>query len=760
MSQVTALAGDPFDLLDLKLAAPLTRPGTVAKHGVIARLAASAAPLTTVIAPAGYGKTTLLADWAGADARPFAWIALDGGDDDALVLMRYIAAAIDRVRPLPPAVFEALSGPGGSTWSTSLPRLGHALAGLERPLVLVLDDLHALAGPACLEVLAALVDYVPAGSSIAVASREAPPLPVGRWRAQGRVHEVGVAELRLDEREAGLLLAAAGVELGGSALSDLTDRTEGWPAGLYLAALSLRAGASAVATPGGFGGDDRFVAEYFRAELLSGLPASDREFLIRTSVLDRLCGPLCDAVLGTTGSAATLETLARANGFVVPLDRTGGWYRYHHLFGELLRSELERSRPDLVRTLNRRAMEWSIAGGFTEAAVVFGHAAHETDTVAGLVGALALPLHHDGRMETLEEWLAWFGDDELPRHPALAVHGAWLRVLTGRSASAGRWLALADGAPSAIPLSDGSTTIQPWIAVLRASMMPDGVERALADADAALDQLAAESDWRPTAHLARGVAHALLGAGDRATGDLAAAIRKGLETGSAQAVSCGHAMLALLAAKRGAWVEARRCADAAHATVEEAGLGGCATSAMTYVATARVALHDARTDEARAALARAHRLRPLLDHGLPWMTVHVGLELTRGHLALGEAPAARTIFKEAERVLELRPQLGSLVEEADELRDRVAASSGPSGAWAMSLTGAELRLLPFLASHLTFPEIADRLFVSRNTVKTEAVAIYRKFGISSRSEAIERAVEVGLLESSVLPPRVNLTPDG
>ena len=176
-----------------------------------------------------------------------------------------------------------------------------------------------------------------------------------------------------------------------------------------------------------------------------------------------------------------------------------------------------------------------------------------------------------------------------------------------------------------------------------------------------------------------------------------------------------------------------------------------------HAATARVALHEARHEEARAALARAHRLRPMLDHGMPWMAVEVGLELTRAHLALGEAAAARTILAETERVLELRPDLGSLVEEARELRDRVAATSGPAGAWAMSLTGAELRLLPYLATHLTFPEIATRLFISRNTVKTEAVAIYRKFGVSSRSQAIERAVEVGLLESSIYPRPANLT---
>ena len=171
------------------------------------------------------------------------------------------------------------------------------------------------------------------------------------------------------------------------------------------------------------------------------------------------------------------------------------------------------------------------------------------------------------------------------------------------------------------------------------------------------------------------------------------------------------------------------------------------------MATARVALHEGRHGGCPRGAARAHRLRPLLDHGLPWLTVQVGLELTRAHLALADAGAARTVLTETERVLELRPDMGILVEDARELRERVAATSGSAGAWAMSLTGAELRLLPYLATHLTFPEIASRLFISRNTVKTEAVSIYRKLGVSSRSEAIERAVEVGLLESSIYPPR-------
>jgi LuxR family maltose regulon positive regulatory protein len=750
----------PFDLVGVKLAAPSGRPGTVAKADAIGRLCASTLPFATVVAPAGYGKTTLLAKWAEADPRPFAWVALDGRDDDAVVFLRYIAAAIHGVEPVPDAVFAALSGPGGSTWTSRVPRVGSALAALERPLVLVLDDLHAVANPACLDVLAALVEYVPTGSQIAIASREDPALPLARWRAHGLVHEIGVPDLRLDEQEARLLLEAAGVELQPDALSALTEHTEGWPAGLYLAALSLLAGAPSPASPAGFTGDDRFTSEYFRFELLSRLPPAEAEFLQHTSVLDRMCGGLCDAVLETTRSAHTLESLEHRNCFVVPLDRHAEWYRYHHLFGELLRNELERSEPDVLPELNRRAMAWCIANDLPEAAVVYGHAAGETDTVAGLVDALALATYYDGRMETLEEWLGWFGDDELARYPALAVYGAWLRALTGRPADAERWLGLAEGATSTLPLSDGSATIEPWVATLRACMMPHGVEQALADADLALKQLPPESGWIPDALLVRGIAHALLGVTARGTDDLSATVEKGMATGAVDVVSAAQAQLALLAAKQGTWGEAGQRARAAQALVDEAGLGDYSSSAIVHVATARVALHEARPEDARAALTRSHRLRPLLDHGLPWLTIQVGLELTRAHLALAEAGAARTILTETERVLEIRPHMGALIEDARELRDRLAASSGSQGAWAMSLTGAELRLLPYLATHLMFPEIASRLFITRNTVKTEAVAIYRKLGVSSRSEAIERAVEVGLLESSVYPPGANLTPEG
>jgi LuxR family transcriptional regulator, maltose regulon positive regulatory protein len=755
-----AVAEVPFELADIKLAPPLARPDTVAKTDLVAELRSSRAPMMTVVAPAGYGKTTLLAHWAEADPRAFAWVALDGGDDDAVVFLRYIAAAIHRVEPLPAEVFDALSGPGGSSWAMRVPHVGRALAELENPLVLVLDDLHAVVNPSCLDVLGELFRYVPTGSQIAIASREEPPLPLARWRSQGSMHEIGVTDLQLDEEEAASLLEAAGVELDAGELAQLNELTEGWPAGLYLAALSLQAGAPSPAGVSGLNGDDRFVSDYLRLELLSRLPAAEVQFLKCTSVLDRMSGGLCDAVLETTRSADALEALERTNRFLVPLDRRGEWYRYHHLFGQLLRTELEHSEPEMVPALNGRAMTWCIDNGLNEAAVVYGRAAGETATVAGLVDALALSVHYDGRIETLDEWLGWFGDDELRQYPALAVFGAWVRALTGRPADAERWLALADGATSAIPLSDGSATIEPWVATLRGHMMPAGVEQARADTDLALDQLPPESDWVPVALLGRGVAQSMLGATDRGTDDLIATVEKGLAMGAVEELFLAQAQLAHLAAKQGNWGEAGRRAAAAQAVVDEAGVGDYSSSALAHVATARVALHEGRQEDARAALTRAHRLRPMLDHGIPWVTIQVGLELTRAHLALAEPGAARTLLAETERVLELRPHMGVLVVDAQELRDRVAATAGSGGAWAMSLTGAELRLLPYLATHLTFPEIASRLYISRNTVKTEAVSTYRKLGVSSRSGAIERAVELGLLESSIYPPAPNLIPEG
>jgi LuxR family transcriptional regulator, maltose regulon positive regulatory protein len=743
-----ALAQLPFDLDEAKLAAPRIRPAAVEKKEAIARLTGSMMPFATVIAPAGYGKTTLLARWAATDARPFAWVSVDRRDDDAVVFMRAIAAAIHRVEPIPDDVFDALSGPGDAFW-TRISHLGNALAALPRPIVLALDDLHAVQNPACLDAVAALFEFVPAGSTIVITSREEPPLPLARWRVQGMLLEIGPRDLRLDQHEADALLRGANVALDEAAVAALTERTEGWAAGLYLAALSLRggtAGASSASTAERFTGNDRFVARYFRDEVLARLRRDESEFLTRTSVLETMTGPRCDALLGTSGSAKMLAALERSNHFVVPLDRTGDAYRYHHLFRQLLRNELDRAEPQAAEALNSRAMAWSLANSDPEAAVTYGQAAGATEAVASIVDRLALPTYYDGRRETVDEWLRWFSDEDLARFPALAVVGGWVRALIGRAADAEHYLALADGATSTIPLSDGSATIAPWVANLRACMMPHGLDRARADADLALGELAERSGWRTVALAVSGVVHVLRGSIDAARDDLAACVVTGQRDGNYDTVFVALAELALIEAKEGDWSEAGRLVDEARALMQRTGLDGYVTSSIVHVAAARVALHERRHLEARAAMTRAHRLRPMLDRGMPWLTGQVGVELTRAHLALGEVDAARAVLAETVAILQQRPDLGSIVADVRELDQRLTGLSGSDGARSGSLTAAELRLLPYLATHLTFPDIAGRLFITSHTVKSQAKAIYRKLDASSRTEAIDRAVDAGLLE--------------
>jgi LuxR family maltose regulon positive regulatory protein len=734
----------PFDIDDAKLTPPVVRPASIRKSDAIATLCASSSPIAMITGPAGYGKTTLFGRWAEDDPRPFAWIAVDAADDDPLVLLRHIATAIDRVEPIAAAVFEALSGPGDSIWNR-LPRVGNALAALKHPIVVVLDDVHALSNPSSLSVIASLVDYVPPGSQLALGSRHQIALPLARWRARGMLLEIGVADLRLDDGEADLLLKGAGVDLGASEVAELTDETEGWPAGLYLAALSIRSGAPDITHNRGFSGDDRYVSEYFRLEVMSRMPRDEARFAMRTSVLDTMTGPTCDAVLQTSGSAHMLEMMEHSNLFVVPLDHRGERYRYHHLFRQLLRIELQRTEPDMVEQLNRRAMAWSVGNGQLEAAVRFGQAAGAREDVASIVDRVALPLYYDGRIDTLRDLTDWFDDADLARFPAIAVYGGWVQALTGHAAQAERCLAIASGATSSIPLSDGSLTIDPWVASFRAAMMPDGVERALLDARVALAGLAPASAWRPDATALMGVANALLGSTDAATTGLMAAIDLAQANGALDVEFVAHSQIALLEARQGAWLDAKRHADAAQDVVDRGRLGHYSLAALMYVAVARVALFRHQHVEARAAMTRAHRLRPLLDHSLPWLTVQVGIELTRAHLSLGEVDAARTILTETQSVLRRRPRLGVLVDEMNEMHRRLAATAGP-GAWAVNLTKAELRLLPYLATYLTFPEIATRLFITGHTVRSEAKAIYRKLDATSRAEAIDRAVDLGLLE--------------
>ena len=311
----------PFELLESKLRPPLGSGGRGSRGRLIGLLEGSGAvPVVFLSAGPGWGKTTLLAQWASQSRRPFAWVDVDTRDNDPIVLLTYVAAALHRVSRLDAGVFEALASPGVSLEATVVPRLGAALATMDESVVLVLDDLHLLDSPACLDAVAALARYVPEGSHLALAARGRPASSLGALRPQGLALEIGSDELRMDAAEAGRLLRAAGVDLPDAQVAELTEQTEGWSAGLYLAALAIRARGVRAEGAATFSGRDRLVSDYLRSELLAHLSEDDLQFLTRTAVLEQMSGPLCDAVLKESGSALMLESLERSNLFLVPLD--------------------------------------------------------------------------------------------------------------------------------------------------------------------------------------------------------------------------------------------------------------------------------------------------------------------------------------------------------------------------------------------------------------------------------------------------------
>jgi LuxR family transcriptional regulator, maltose regulon positive regulatory protein len=739
-------AAPSFPIVESKLTPAPTRPGLVSRVQLLDWLEASAAtPVVAICAPAGYGKSMLAAEWAKRDPRPFVWLSIDRHDNDPTVLFTYLAVGLDRVEPIDPTVFDTLASRGASISQTVLPRLGAALASKALPVVLVLDDVHLLHDQEGLDALAVLVGHLPPGSQLAVTGRGEPPLPLARWRAEGRLVELGPGELAMSLVEAGSLLGAARVELPDAEVAELTRRTEGWPVALYLAALAHKAGGQQGNTGIAFTGDDRFMADYLHAELLAHLPAERVAFLTRTAVLDRLSGPLCDAVLDTTGSAAVLASLERSSLLVVPLDRQRAWYRYHPLFRELLRGELERSEPELAGELTRRAARWCQRQGLVEAAIGYAMGAGDAELVARGVEQAAISVYRSGRLATVQRWFDWFDDHGLvPQYPAVAVQGAWIQALGGHGVAAERWADAAEQGSYAGVLPDGSASIEGWRALLRAKLCRHGVAQMRADAELGLRLIPVGSLWRAPAQLLLGISHLL--AGDLGVADrlVAEAVEVAQDTGATVAASVALAERAILAIGRQDWQAAETLVEQARSVVEVAHLQDCTTSIVLYGAAARVAIHHGRLNQAEQDLARAEQLRPQATYALPYYAVQARLELIRAYLALSDVAGARTALREVDELLRWRPDLGTLPQQASQLRSQLDQLHAEA-IGAAPLTTAELRLLPLLPTHHSFREIGQRLHLSQHTVKSQAMSIYRKLGVSSRGEAILCARTLGLL---------------
>lgn len=697
-------------------------------------------PLALLVAPAGYGKTTLLAQWVASDRRRTAWIPLDDGDDPGRVLAT-IASALHEPQP---GRLQAV--PRGGARAT-IASVRQSLERLEQPVLLVVDDVHRLGSRAALEALVEMADLLPVGSQLALASREEPALPIGRLRAQGKLVDLRARELAMTRREATRMLSRAGLELPPDEVLVLLQRTEGWPAGLYLAALSLRGMPDVHQAVTRFAGDDRLAADYLRDELLNRLDSDRLEFLRRTSVLDTLTGPLCDAVLDRAGSGRLLRELSRSNALVTPLDSTDATYRMHPMLARMLRAELRRDEPERETELHRRASALYAAAGDLDHAIDHAIDAGDVARAGDLLWSAAAEHVLDGRRAKVSGWLERFGREQIAAHPTLALTAAAGHLAAGERDLVEHWKATAERCIGDAP----DRSLSAGVAVMRAAVARDGVGAMAEDAGRAYELAAPDSPWRSLCCLLRGVGAHLSGDGAAARMLLEEGARRGAIAAPSIQVLC-LAQLALLAVDADDWDEAPLFASRARAQVERLQLADYPTCALVFAVSALVRAHRDRVEEAQADRRRAaERLTALVDY-VPWYEIETRVALARAALRLGDTTGTRTLLAEASR---MAARTGDAVVLQEWIRDvwsrleafAVTALIGPS-----SLTTAELRVLALLPTHLSFREMGRQLHVSANTIKTHAHAVYRKLDVCSRSEAVVRAGEMGLLDSEARSP--------
>jgi len=663
--------------------------------------------IVTIVAPAGFGKTTLLAQWAERDPRPVQWVDLEPEDDDAESLESRLEAIVHQ--------------PG---------------------LLVLVDDVHVLRSPAALVAVERLLGQAAYGTSVALAARRPPALPLPRLRAEGRLLEIGAGELTLKGREAETLLRRAGVLLPRHEAAALAERLEGWPAALFLAALSLHSGAQASTVSG----DDRFLADYLETEHLAALSPEQRRFALQTSLLAELTSDACDSLLARSDSAEMLESLEDA-GVAVPLDQRRRRYRYRRIVRDLLSRELERSEPETARALHRAAAGRAAEIGAVEEALEHAAAAGDVKRVADLAERLAVSACGRGRLDAVERWLDLVPEDDVEAHPDLCIAASWLYAIRGRAGNAQHW---ADTALRGLGGDD------PRLCVLRGLRCRDGADQMLDDTTAACETLPPGHPWRPAAVLGRGAALLLAGDTTRAENELVDAVELAGAAGATELTILGLCLHSLLAVDENDRSDAEAfAAEAVSVSTLEPPTQSLAALLLETVG-ARNSARRGDLGEAAAALERAEQLLPHATPAVPWLAAFALLELVRVRLALTDADGARGLLRRVSDIFRVRPRLGALVERHAELDRRTHVLSEPEGRWASSLTPAEQRLLPLLATHLSFREIGERLFVSRNTVKTQAIAVYRKFGVTSRSAAIERAAALGLLEEAAAVPHEGL----
>lgn len=705
------------------------------------RLRGADTPAILLHAPAGYGKSVLLAQWERLDPRPFASITLTDAHDDPAVLVAAVIEACEPIEPLSPTLLESIRH-ARPNLALLARRLERALWARKVDSVLVIDELEHLHSESSLRMLESVLTGSGGGSQVAMATRVAPPIHLARLQAEQRLTVLESHDLVMTRGEARALLAQVGLRADAEATATIVAKTEGWPAALYLAGMSRRADSGEELPETGFGGDERNLVDYMREEFLAAAPREDVDFLMRVAFLDRLNGELCDFVLEDQGSGARLVELARRNMLLIPLDRRDDWFRMHSLFAEMLRTELQRRGGEEVAALQRRASEWWDAAGDAHRAIRFAVGAGDPDRAARLIWEAMPTLNAAGRQATIERWIGCIGMERATTDPHLSLTLAHGSLADGEGGGAEYW------AGAARPLIDvaepAGADLQAGLALIEAALARDGVAAMALAAERSLSSLEREGPLTAMAELFAGVAAHLAGEPDRGRATLADAARRAAvwRVPLFQVLALGQ--LALIAAADDDWSTARILASQARAGIERSGQIARPFVAPALAISAYVEASEHRREEALADLAKGRALLSRLQDFGGWFEVETAAALAAAALELNDAAEATRLLAIARghlAGLTDAPMLDAWVEE-------IAAGIGRLTAGGFDeLTPAELRVLSFVPSHLSYRQIAAELIVSPNTVKTQIRSAYLKLGVSSRQEAVEACRQAGIARS-------------
>ena len=720
-----------------------------------ALIESSQSRLILVAAAPGSGKTSLLSEWHAdpREQRPFAWISLDTADNDPVRFWDGVIAALQTTVPeVGGSAQAALHSPGTTVADQVLPLLINDLAELTAPVVIVLDDYHLIENGDVHGAIELLVERLPSAAQLVISTRSDPPLPLSRLRARGQLTEIRGADLRFDVTEAGAFLNdVVGLELEPDEIARLHERTEGWAAGLQLAGLSLRGREDHRQFIDSFAGDDQQIVDYLGFEVLDSQPAALREFMLQTSVLERLSGPLCAAVTGQPESEQLLRRLERENAFVVALDSKREWYRYHHLFAELLRHELTRARPELVAELHRRASAWYRDADAPHEAIEHVIAARDFGDAIELITIHWYEFLQRGRQETVASWIDKLPLETIVGDPNLCLTKAWLGVNTGQLDEVDRWIEAAGQAAASEPQPGELPPLESGVASLRAihRYMRGNVNAAVAAGRRALEleRGGTASPWRPVGCPVLGLSLHWHGAREEASRTLLEAVRIAAAEGNHLAAMHASGGLAAIEYERGDAASAGAHAAQAIALAEEHDLSEHWASSLSLAV--RGQLLD-QTDDPEAANQVLVRATELARRGV------ASIEIAYSLLALASIRQRLGLHEDALRIYEEAHTAVAHCEDPGILSERLARAqrsmkfapsprAGVTNGGSEALSAAELSVLRLLRGELSQREIAGELHLSFNTIKTHTSNIYRKLGVADRADAIRRARELSLI---------------